>query len=125
VLSYGIGHQDANEALSISLVSPSKSALTTVATFHPKFTYRIFGEDEKIFGYKDLKIQLRYRANDMRPHLRLAYSKKFKPVGEQVPTDVAEVLETGGHLPKGLRHLSFDISLSINVVANPWCSCFC
>lgn len=104
VLIYGTGLQDSNDALNISLVAPSKSGLNTIATFHPKFTYSIFGDDEKIFGYKGLKIQLRYRANDMRPHLRLAYSKKFKPVGEHEPTDVVGTLEEGGHLPKGLGY---------------------
>lgn len=95
------GLQDANNAFNISLVSPSKSGLSTIATFQPKFTYSIFGEEEKIFGYKDLKILLRYRANDMRPHLRVTYGKKFKPVGEHEPTDVVDILESGGHLPKG------------------------
>ncbi|KAM0249030.1 hypothetical protein ACHAQJ_009198 [Trichoderma viride] len=113
-------HQDANEALNISLVSPSKSALKTVATFHPKFTYSIFGDEEKIFGYKDLKIQLRYRANDMRPHLRLAYSKKFKPVGEHVPTDVVEILEEGGHLPKVAFAKGSDFDNSSQQLGDNW-----
>lgn len=104
----GTGLQDANEALNISLVAPSKSGLKTIAAFNPKFTYPIFGDDEKIFGYKDLKINLRYRANDMRPHLRVAYSKKFTPVGEQEPTDIVEILEEGGHLPKGLRYSTLN-----------------
>lgn len=119
VLIYWIGHQDANDALNISLVSPSKSGLNTIATFHPRFTYSIFGDEEKIFGYKGLKIQLRYRANDMRPHLRLAYGKKFKPVGEHEPADVVEILESGGHLPKGLGYLSLGGWILIIVVANP------
>lgn len=108
VLIYWTGLQDSNDALNISLVSPSKSGLKTIATFHPKFTFSIFGDEEKIFGYKDLKIQLRYRANDMRPHLHLTYGKKSKPVGEHEPMDVAQVLEEGGHLPKGLGYLSLD-----------------
>jgi hypothetical protein len=125
ILIYWIGHQDANDAFNISLVSPSKSGLSTIATFHPSFTYTIFGDEEKIFGYKDLKIQLRYRANDMRPHLQLAYGKKFKPVGEHEPADVKEILESGGHLPKGLGYLSSDNLILIIVVANLECSCVC
>lgn len=93
---------DANDAINISLWSPSKSGLQNVATFHPKFTYSIFGDDEKIFGYKDLKINLRYRANDMRPHLSVSYGKKMKPFGDSEPTDIKGILEEGGHLPKGL-----------------------
>ncbi|ODA80036.1 hypothetical protein RJ55_02994 [Drechmeria coniospora] len=93
--------EDSNEALSISLVSPTSSGVTTVATFHPRFTYSIFGDDEKIFGYKDLKIALRFRASDMRPHLRHTYSKKLKPSpGVEEPVDVVAVLDEGHHLPK-------------------------
>lgn len=82
-------------------MAPSKSGLQSVATFHPKFTYSIFGEEERIFGYKDLKITLRYRANDMRPHLKIGYSKKFKPIGEAEPTNITEILRDGNHLPLG------------------------
>lgn len=125
ILIYRTGLQDANDAFNISLVSPSKSGLKTIATFQPKFTFSIFGEEEKIFGYKDLKIQLRYRANDMRPHLRHTYSKKFKPIGEHEPADVVEILESGGHLPKGLGYLSLDSLILIIGVANPESSCVC
>lgn len=101
-LTVPAGMENANEALTISLVSPSSSGIKSVASFHPKFTYAIFGDEEKVFGYKDLKISLRFRANDMRPHLRTSYSKKLKPpAGVEEPIDVAAVLEEGGHLPKG------------------------
>ncbi|KAF4121234.1 histone acetyltransferase 1 [Geosmithia morbida] len=89
-----------NDALNISLVAPSKSGLQSVAAFHPNFTYPIFGDEERIFGYQGLKINLRYRANDMRPHLKVSYSKKFKPVGDNEPTDIAAILKEGNHLPK-------------------------
>jgi histone acetyltransferase 1 len=32
--------------------------MQVVAPFHPTFTYPIFGEHEKIFGYKGLDIQV-------------------------------------------------------------------
>ncbi|KAK7422359.1 histone acetyltransferase 1 [Neonectria punicea] len=91
---------NANEAINISLLAPSPSGLHKIATFHPKFTYSIFGEEEQIFGYKDLKINLRYRANDMRPYLKTSYSSKLKAVGDTEPTDIVEVLRDGGHLPR-------------------------
>jgi histone acetyltransferase 1 len=91
-----------NDALIINLLAPSKSGLQTFATFNPSFTYPIFGDEEKIFGYKGLKINLRYRANDMRPHLKISHSKKLKPIGDAEPTDVAALLRDGNHLPKGV-----------------------
>lgn len=94
----------------MSLVSPSKSGLRLVDTFHPKFTYPIFGDEEKIFGYRDLKISLRYRANDMRPHVDVAYSKKLAPpAGVDEPADINAILQEGNHLPKGKLILGFYI----------------
>jgi histone acetyltransferase 1 len=96
------GLSNANEAIRISLMAPSKTGLTTIAAFNPSFTHSFFGEDEQIFGYKDLKVNLRYRANDMRPHLKTSYSSKFKAVGGPEPVDVKAVLEEGHHLPKSM-----------------------
>ncbi|KAH7023659.1 acyl-CoA N-acyltransferase [Ilyonectria destructans] len=111
---------NANDAINISLVAPSKSGLQNVATFNPKFTYSIFGEEEQIFGYKDLKISLRYRANDMRPHLKTSYSKKFKPVGDTEPTDIVGILEEGGHLPKIAFVKGTDFDDSSKQISDNW-----
>jgi histone acetyltransferase 1 len=62
-------------------------------------SYSIFGDEEQIFGYKGLKINLRYNASDMRPNFQIMYNKKFKAVGDTEPTDVKAVLED--FLPKG------------------------
>lgn len=88
--------------LNISLVSPTPSGLQLISTFNPSFTYPIFGEDEKIFGYKNLKIDLRYRANDMRPHVQTSYSSKFTPIGETEAMDVLGMLKEDAHLPDGM-----------------------
>ncbi|KAJ3478279.1 hypothetical protein NLG97_g8622 [Lecanicillium saksenae] len=90
---------DSNAAFNISLVSPTPSGLQLISTFNPSFTYPIFGEDEKIFGYKDLKINLRYRANDMRPHVQTSHSSKFTPIGETEPMDVLGMLKEDAQLP--------------------------
>ncbi|KAG6007083.1 histone acetyltransferase 1 [Claviceps maximensis] len=112
---------DSNDALSVSLVSPSKSGLRLVDTFHPKFTYPIFGDDEKIFGYKNLRINLRYRANDMRPHLDVTYSNKLTPsAGVDEPTDVKAVLEEGNHLPKVAFVKSSDFESSAQQLGDNW-----
>ncbi|OAA65738.1 histone acetyltransferase type b catalytic [Niveomyces insectorum RCEF 264] len=95
--SYDDWVSNANEALEISLVQPGPTALRTIASFNPKFTYSIFGDEETIFGYQNLKINLRYHASDMRPNLRVSASKKLKNVGEHEPTDIPKVL--GEFLP--------------------------
>lgn len=107
-----LGLVDSNEAFGISLVSPSKSGLRLIDSFHPKFTYAIFGDDEKIFGYKDLRITLQYRANDMRPHVETIYSKKLKPpTGVDEPTDINALLQEGNHLPKSRPPPSLPCSM--------------
>ncbi|CAJ2505979.1 Uu.00g001090.m01.CDS01 [Anthostomella pinea] len=84
---------NANEALFISLVRPTSSGLEKIATFNPKFTYAIFGEDERIFGYKGLKINLQYDARDLRPNLSVTSSRKFASVAGVEALDVRETLK--------------------------------
>ncbi|KAK4123588.1 histone acetyltransferase type B [Parathielavia appendiculata] len=82
-----------NDALLLSLVAPSPTGVKTIGhSFHPKFSYSIFGEDEIIFGYQELEINLRFNASDMRPNLSVTYSKKFPAVGEAEPTDIHGIL---------------------------------
>ena len=86
------GSTNANEALQISLVQPGKDALNTLSTFHPQFTYPIFGEEERIFGYQGLRVNLRFAAHDLLPNVEVSYDKKFKAVGDTQATDVEDVL---------------------------------
>lgn len=90
---YFLGTANANEALTISLVRPSASATEKLASFNPKFTYPIFGEDERIFGYKGLKINLQYDARNLRPHLSVSSIKKFNAVSEVEAVNVKEVMK--------------------------------
>lgn len=96
---------DAKEALKIILVAPSKEGLQTIASFKPDCTYSIFGDEEQIIGYRDLRINLRYRANDMRPHLSVKYTAKAKGSDEPVP--IRQVFEDGNHLPLGTPSCSY------------------
>ena len=101
LLIVATGLVDSSEAFNLNLVRAGSGQDVFEEPFNPAFTYPIFGEDEKIFGYKDLKISLRFRANDMRPHVHTTYSKKLKPApGVEEPTDVVGVLDEGHHLPK-------------------------
>ncbi|KAK0106732.1 histone acetyltransferase 1 [Cadophora gregata f. sp. sojae] len=84
---------ESNDALSISLVVPDVGRPRSLYNFHPKMTYSIFGEEERIFGYQGLKINLQYNASDMRPNLQVSFNKKFTTVGETEATDVKGILE--------------------------------
>lgn len=84
---------DANDAVQISIVKPGPQGLQTVHEFHPTFTYPIFGEEERIFGYKGLHIDVRFAADDMRPNVFISYDKKFTPVGDTVALDILSTLK--------------------------------
>lgn len=103
MLTITLGIADGEKATTVSLYTPSKSAesgLRILDTFQPKFMDTIF-DDGKVFGYKDLKINIRYRANDMRPHVKVAYKEKTKPIGDREADDIPEILQEGRHLPQG------------------------
>lgn len=84
---------NSNECLTIALVDPTSSASTPIAEpFHPDFTYPIFGEEEAIFGYQDLSINLTFAAHDLRPRVDIQHGQKFQAQGEVRPTDIREAL---------------------------------
>ncbi|CAK7272264.1 histone acetyltransferase 1 [Sporothrix epigloea] len=94
--SYDEWMSNANEAVEISLVQRGPIGLRSIASFHPKFTYSIFGDEETIVGYQNLKISLRFNASDMRPNLHVSSSKKLRNA-EIEPTNILAVLK--GYLP--------------------------
>ncbi|KAK4138318.1 histone acetyltransferase type B [Trichocladium antarcticum] len=108
-----------NDALVLSLVSPSPTGVKPLGhSFHPKFTYSIFGESEEIFGYQNLQINLRYNATDMRPHLSVAYSKKFPAVGDTEATDINGTLRD--YLPEVAFQKKSDFETAITNLREDW-----
>ena len=95
-----LGSSNANEALRISFVQAGEGSPKPLSTFHPQWTYPIFGEEERIFGYQGLNLNLRFAAHDLRPNLEISYDKRFKTVGETKATDLQETLQ--GWLPEGI-----------------------
>ncbi|KAI1003945.1 Histone acetyltransferase type B catalytic subunit [Podosphaera aphanis] len=89
---------NSNDAIQISLVVPSEQGSKPIYSFRPRMSCAIFGEEENIAGYKDLKISIRYHACDMRPGLQITYSKKMKTIGDQGPTNLKEIFES--YLPR-------------------------
>jgi len=87
------GSSNSNETLYVSLVRPTDKGVETLHTFNPKMTYSIFGDEETVFGYKDLRMKLRFNISDMRPGTQVLYTTRFKQVGDTQPTDIREVLE--------------------------------
>ncbi|CED84289.1 histone acetyltransferase type b catalytic subunit [Phaffia rhodozyma] len=78
---------DSNEAISLvqrrdepdaeALCSSSKSEQALIQPYHPAFTYSIFGDDQKIFGYKNLKVQLNLTSGSLYQFLSVTYDAKI------------------------------------------------
>ena len=104
VLITSLGSTNANEALEISFVHAAPGSPRILSSFHPQFTYPIFGDEERIFGYQNLKLNLRFAAHDLRPNLEVLYDRKFKAVGDTKATDIEETLREW--TPEGAKTLA-------------------
>ncbi|KAJ2930049.1 hypothetical protein H1R20_g7005, partial [Candolleomyces eurysporus] len=73
---------NSNDALTLSMVraKEDKEVLAedeSYQNFHPAFTYPIYGEDETIYGYKDLAIDLRFASGSLAHYLSVSYAEKL------------------------------------------------
>ena len=85
----------------MTLCGPSESS---PLTFHPDYTYPIFGDSETIYGYKGLAIDLRLAAWDMRGFLKVTWTQKIPAsLGIDVE-DAAQILKE--YLPEGKRRVA-------------------
>jgi len=91
--TYKTGSVSAKKAFVISLVRPTRLESRAIQSFRPAHAYSIFGDDEQIFGYQGLEVNLTFNANDMRPNLQVKWRKQFEPTGETEATDVVAVLK--------------------------------
>ncbi|XP_055317994.1 histone acetyltransferase type B catalytic subunit [Sitodiplosis mosellana] len=73
----------------------------TATSFHPEFAHQIFGENECIFGYKDLKIRLFYTAGPLNIYMGLKYTSRIEDIqsdglkSDDVTGDISKLLTTG------------------------------
>ncbi|KAJ2359545.1 histone acetyltransferase 1, partial [Coemansia sp. RSA 2611] len=56
-----------------------------VIQFHPTFTYPIYGEHERIFGYKGLRINLSYAAGSLATYFEVKYQKRVDQMETSLP----------------------------------------
>lgn len=73
----------------------------TAKSFRPEFAHQIFGENECIFGYKDLKIRIFYTAGPLNIYLGTKYSSKIDEVNsdglkaDEITSNISKLLTTG------------------------------
>jgi histone acetyltransferase 1 len=65
-------------------ITPANTAVTlqlaaqdgTVQKFHPAITESIFIHDDQLIGYKEPKIDITFRSNDLRPSVKISFKQK-------------------------------------------------
>lgn len=70
---------DSNEALRIKLVNNEDEVMENDNAFPPVMSHQVFGDNELIFGYKDLHIQLYYHAGSLLTYLGMKFKEKIPP----------------------------------------------
>ncbi|XP_062589118.1 histone acetyltransferase type B catalytic subunit-like [Saccostrea cucullata] len=69
----------ANEAIHFKLVRKEEDLDDDTSTFLPEMTHQVFGENESIFGYKDLVVEMYYTAAKLTTFINLQYITKVSP----------------------------------------------
>lgn len=66
----------------------------TLAHFKPEMTYQVFGEHEKIFGYRNLLVKLYYAAASLDIYMDMTYDEKLttKQTGGVVPDEPLKMI---------------------------------
>ncbi|KAH8090348.1 histone acetyltransferase type B catalytic subunit [Filobasidium floriforme] len=84
---------DANKALSVTLVRSAQDALSVIdedpearalLPFNPAFTYPIFGEKEKIYGYKGLQVEVNMVSGSLKQYLNVTYDEKLESQADDI-----------------------------------------
>lgn len=72
------GMAPANETIQCILVRAGTKGIQEVESFHPAITHAIFGNDEEIFGFQDLAVNIRFASHDLSSHLDKTFTEAYK-----------------------------------------------
>ncbi|KAH3703489.1 histone acetyltransferase type B catalytic subunit-like [Dreissena polymorpha] len=103
---------DANDVLIFKLVR-DVADLGNNEGFRPEMCHQVFGDQESIFGYKDLCIQMYYTAARLNTYLNITYTGKVSPDKNDglKPDDVIGALSK--EIPPGYYTSIDDFSASV------------
>ncbi|KAK7689007.1 hypothetical protein QCA50_007698 [Cerrena zonata] len=92
-----------NESFALSLVrakadEESLSPEEAYDGFHPTFTYPIFGDEQKVYGYKGLRIEMKFASASLRQYFKVNYKERLPP-SSAVDDIEAKLVEAGVLLP--------------------------
>lgn len=92
---------DSNEAVEFKLVRHPEDLKDDDTTFKPDMSHQIFGENERIFGYRDLKVKLYFTAGRLTAYQNVDYKEKADPENfegveaDDIPKILDEKLQIG------------------------------
>ncbi|ESO94305.1 hypothetical protein LOTGIDRAFT_232538 [Lottia gigantea] len=70
---------NANDVIHFKLVRDENDVEDYDKSFKPDMTHQVFGEQESIFGYKDLEVKMYYTAAKLNTYLSMSYIDKVTP----------------------------------------------
>ncbi|KAG0324593.1 histone acetyltransferase 1 [Dissophora globulifera] len=87
---------NSSEAINIRLVKAAPGTgddedEQDIIEFNPVFTYPMFGEQEQIFGYKDLAVNLEFASGSLASCFSMGYKEK-KPTADKIYTTMKDFL---------------------------------
>ena len=82
---------DSNDAVRVNLKQPADPSKDV--QFHPSNTYSIFGNEEKIFGYKHLQIDLNFAADTLKAGVAIEFGSKIERIGETEADNIEDKLK--------------------------------
>ncbi|XP_055377754.1 histone acetyltransferase type B catalytic subunit [Condylostylus longicornis] len=100
---------DAVKVVEFKLVRTRDDVNDPTLNFHPEMAHQIFGENENIFGYKDLKITIMYTAGSMQIYIGMVYISRVEDqVGSKglKSDDVMNILAS--KLPDGCYYINLE-----------------
>jgi len=70
---------DANESLNFRLVRKAQDIENSDQDFPPSMTHQVYGDNENIFGYRNLKINLMMSSGSLQSYINYTYNDKVNP----------------------------------------------
>lgn len=67
---------DALDCTRLRLVRDERDIEDETVAFHPEMAHQIFGDQESIFGYRDLQVDVCFVASSLDIYINIKYSKK-------------------------------------------------
>nr|CAG4637028.1 EOG090X06NC [Ceriodaphnia reticulata]SVE72949.1 EOG090X06NC [Ceriodaphnia reticulata] len=105
---------DSNEALNFKLVREPTDVENDETTFKPEMSHQIFGENESIFGYQNLEVNLYYTAGKLNTYLGMKYTKQVDPKQFEGATADDVMGAISPKLPPGFMTNLDDFLVSLN-----------